>query len=698
MRPLSPLTAQLFSPLEIHPLDRCRLEIDDTLSKFVADFWSYREKFTVTRTLPTVQQSDACDRTKANWHHFRPIAQQVLQGLQGYLPDETTKYSPSSETEKLIKRIPERKELTKGIHYSPCAYEMAATDFTVELIAALFPKQQLTFADEATELKFYEILARSNQADYCAEVVARYQGSGQLPEQDYEFCEEFPPAPYQVVATHCALRSPGYALFMEQGTGKTPVSIAVICNLIAEHINAADGKMFRCIVVTPKNVRANWESEIAKFTTRNGRVTVLRGPEIGRVKQMIDAFSAPAEGEEFTVVVCGYETLTKSWEAIEMVPWDLAILDESHFIKSERTKRWQTCEKLRERSSKRMILTGTPIANSIMDMWTQLEFLGKGYSGFNTFKAFKKFYGVYEYNDVGHAALAGMQNLPFMQERLARYSFIINKATALPDLPERVYDIYECEMGDQQSEFYREVLQKLHLEIESDLNSSDLPRQMIISNSLTKMLRLAQITSGFMNWSEIQNEAGETVQPSRIEYFNTNPKIEGLLDMLYDKTPQQKTQIWACWIPDIDYISHALKTHGIEHVTYYGDTSDAARAAAEYRFNFDRNCRVFVGNPSAGGTGLNLLGYPPSEPENYDTNCDHVIYFSQNWSRLHRDQSEARGHRRGTRVPVRITDLMFPRTIDEEIRMRVLEKKMLQFEISDIREILNSVFSRLETV
>lgn len=663
MKPLSKETAQIFKPIDIESDNWLRLTLNNELDKFTMDLW---------RQYPN---SDA-----TRYH-------------QNY------KYSPAAEVMTFVTRIPERKKVTTG--YAPVAFEIPATDYTCEVINSLWPQDQIEFHDEDTRAKFDEILQRSALADLCAEVTAKWKDRKEVPQHQYEYCEAEPLSPYQQVAMVNSLHSPGYGLFMEQGVGKTPVAIATICNAakylqewqIAQH----DGKdqpqrMYYGLIVCPNNVRLNWQKEFEKFATQPGKITVLRGPEVGRVCQMIDA-TAPMEGALYSIVICGYETLSRSWEALQMVPWDIAVLDESHGIKSTKTKRFKTSLLLRDRSAQRMVLTGTPIANSALDIYAQLEFMGKGYSGFSSFEHFKQFYGVYEVTETGHRALTGLQNLPFMQERLARYSFIISKAEALPDLPPKQYDIYEVEMGTDQAEYYREIRTKLALEIESDLADNSQPRSMVINNVLTKLLRLTQITSGFVSWGETFNEVGELLGGKRIEYFSPNPKIEALREINKEKGPNNKTIVWGCFTPDIEYMKAWAEADGLDYVCFTGATSFDERIEAERRFNFDRNCRWFFGNAAAGGVGLNLLGYPPGAPEGYDTNCDHIIYYSQNWSAISRGQSEDRANRRGTRVPTRITDLVVPQTIDEEIRARVVDKKLHAMQVSDLRLILKNVLS-----
>lgn len=664
MRTLSPATAKILAPVPLNQFDHFTLDTSNDLKSFVVDCWFHN-------------------------------------------PAHTSRLSASEGAREILQRLRGKALHRQRGQFDP--HEIPACDTVVDIISTLIPESQLEFtSDQAREL-FTVLQQQSLLADWCAENTAKYKATKEIPQHDLEHCGDQPLSLYQQCALVNSYYSPGYGLFMEQGAGKTPIPIAMICNAAMRfrEQQIADGvqnpRMFRAIVVAPNSVRANWQKEVMKFATQCGRVTILRDNAIGRVKLMCDALAAPTQGEIFTLVVCGYETLVKSWEAIsgsyekedgtivELMQWDLACLDEAHFIKSVKTKRYEYAMKLRDISAQRIVLTGTPVANTPLDLFALFEFMGAGFSGFPNWTMWKKFYGVYDTTANGHELLCGMQNLPFMQERLARYSFIISKKEALPDLPDKVYDIHEVSMTPQQSEYYTQIASQLALEIERDLQRDDIHRSMLIQNILTKLLRLSQITSGFVSWGEVQCEiTGDVIQPKTVEYFSPNPKIEALCDLLMSKSPNDKTIVWACWIPDIEYICAALQQMGIEHVSFYGATTFEERAEAERRFNFDPACKVFVGNPGAGGTGLNLLGYPPGNGDDYETNCNHEIYFSQDWSYTKRQQSEDRAHRRGTRSNVRITDLVIPATIDEQIRTRVVEKHLTALGVTDLREILSA--------
>jgi SNF2 family DNA or RNA helicase len=378
-------------------------------------------------------------------------------------------------------------------------------------------------------------------------------------------------------------------------------------------------------------------------------------------------------------------------ETLKAIEWDLIALDESHNIKWPTTKQSQASIELRDAASKRLVLTGTPIANTPLDVYSQLEFLGKGFSGFMSWKAFRTFYGSYvKTGPQQRDKLVGLQNLPFMKERLARYSFIISKEEALPDLPTKVFDVLEAEMTEEQTKVYREVRDELVTRLEQELDAAD-NKTLVINNVLTQLLRLGQITSGFVSFDAKFDDEGNVISDREIYFFDPDSKLDLIVEVLKEKEPNEKTIIWSCWVPAIQNILRRLDMEGINAVAYYGRVRDKDRDEVVRKFNYDRDVKVLVGNQACGGAGLNLLGYPPGMEAEYETNCDHHIYHSQDWSMIKRDQSSDRSHRRGTRVPVRITDLCVPGTIDEEIRARVTKKMLMAYEISDVKAILKAV-------
>ena len=644
MKVLTSATERLFKPIEFDKSNRINISVDKEARKFIFDFYSI----------------------DSSGHRA---------------------FSVGNSAYKFIKRLPEVTRLRDE------RYLVGMTDTSAMLVNQLWPKNQIVFDSEEAETYFTYLLCTLKLQETNLEHIAAYKlDKTQTAWNGYIDNKEWPLTPYQKVATVCSLTSEAFALHMQAGTGKTPVAIAVMCN-DALRIK----RCYRALIVVPKSVRSNWADEIERFKTCDGKVTILRGTEFDRIRLLLDAMRIK-NGERFTAVIVTYETMTRMLDQFAHIEWDLGILDEQHAIASPITKRSKAALVLRDMCKRRLGLTGTPVRNHALDLYAQLEFLGQGFSGFSSWQAFKQFYGVFEKTQYGEK-LIGIQNLPLIQERLARLSFSITKEEALPDLPNKTYDICEVEMSQQQIKAYNELTNTLKIKIENILTDSTLNREMVVQNILVQLLRLAQITSGFMIFGESCDEEGNIVEEKSIQYFNPNPKLDMLVKLLKGdeeeeipaKTANDKTIIWATWIIDIETIKQRLIRENIRCVTYHGRMTDTAREDAVKDFNNDPLTTVFIGNAAAGGVGLNLLGYPPNNPNNYQTNANHVIYFSQNWSQIQRSQSEDRAHRRGTREPVRVTDLVVPNSIDEEIRARVVKKKKMAFEVSDIRAIIHAI-------
>ena len=577
-----------------------------------------------------------------------------------------------------VNELPDFKRLDGGDIRAACC------DTTIEKITAR-PNTELHFDDDSlTVWEYWKAVAAVSSI--AASNIAAFKSEGKITPQpgiDYGAL-----SPYQQVALNNIISLPSYALFMKQGTGKTPIAIMAIVN----EARRRKQQKFRGLVVCPPNVRLNWQREFKKFAGDEVHTQVIRGGQVTRMSQIIESLQDPSP---VGVMICNYETLQQSWDALSLIRFDYAVLDEAHYIKSHKTKRNHYAQLLGQNSSKRLILTGTPIANNVNDMWTLFEFMGPGTSGFRTFDGFKRFFGRYRQTDYGDAFEAA-QNLPILKDRIARYSYVVTKEEALPHLPEKMYDAIEVEMTPEQADAYETLRDELVIEMEATLENAE-NEAIAVNNILTQLLRLSQITSSFKVIPAVIDQNGDVISPRRVIPFERNIKVEAVIELLPEKGPNDKTIIWSNWVEDIKAMEAALIAAGEQPVSFYGGTSYDDRQEAERKFNHDPACRWFIGNPAAGGTGLNLLGYPPDDPS-IPTNCTHTIYMSQNWSSIHREQSEDRGHRRGTRVPVRISEIIVPGTIDSTIAERVMKKRLDAMSTLDVRQILLDIKSALGSI
>jgi len=632
-----PATAELIKPIKPPSDDFLKIGLDDTGKRFVASF-------------------------------------EVGNGeVRAYDSQMALRHGMRKE---LMRRVPERKHMA--------AYErwaLAATDTTAVVLAASWPLKQTRFATESARTTFSYLLGllvrqaegvRLQDAWNARKEVRDVEGYVRHPDN--------PLADYQRMALAAAADEEGFGLFMEQGTGKSAVAVALASILSSR---AEDGKLFSVLVVCPKNVRSNWAAEFAKFATQPGQLTIMRGDAIERMKRLTDVFRASSgDVRRWAAVIASYEIVGRSWEAFKNVRWGLTVLDESHAIKSPTAKRSKSITRLRDRSDRRLILTGTPVTNSVMDLWTQLEFLREGGSGFVSYKNFKAFYG--KFIEVGGDGrriekYVGAKNLPVLQERLARVTFRVTKKQALPDLPEKTYCVEEVAMTKQQARVYDRLRKALIVELEEDMRAAESAGRVVTATHVfTKLMRLAQITSGFVKADD-----------GTVTAFSPNPKLEAVVAKIAALPSDEKAVVWATFVGDIQRMSSRLTAEGVRNVVYYGQIKDDARDAAVAAFNKDRDCRVFLGNPAAGGVGINLWGYDERLCPN--TNCTLVGYYSQNWSMTERSQSEDRSHRRGTRAGVNVVDFVVPGTIDEEIRVRVIKKRTSAEEVQNLREIISRI-------
>lgn len=592
-------------------------------------------------------------------------------------------------------RIPERKELGYG------RWRIEITDMAAIIVHSVWKESAINFMDEEARVTFqYLILRFATQTDN-AIIKAKFKELGEVPAPPHDYVDhpKYPLAPYQTIGALTSVNQEGAALFMEQGTGKTPVAIRRMM-YEANRVWNAEGRMYRAILAVPRNVRTNWKKEIARFATVPGKVVVLKGSQLDRVKQLTDIMTTD-ETSQFAIIITSYETVQRSWQALGLFEWDLALLDESHYIKSPRTARTQTMFKLRDNARQRMVLTGTPVGNSVQDLWSQLEFLGKGFSGFTTFKAFRAFYIKFQQNG-DYQEQVGVRNLPLLHERLARVGLFFTKREVLPDLPEKQWDTLEVVMSKPQRDLYKAMQQQLAAEIEADIEKAEEDgrnMKMTATNALTKLLRLSQITSGYAVVDQEYTDDGDEKIKDRIRPLPVNPKLDLIIEELKKRDPKSKTIIWACWVPAIRMIAARLKEEGIGHVEFYGSTSDKDRDLAMQKFNEDPDCKVFLGNPAAGGVGLNLPGYNPdwTEEEDLGTNADWMIFFASNWSHLQRSQAEDRNHGKNRcRVPGRITEVIVPGTIDEEIADSLKDKKTEALQVQDVRAIMKRLLHGLD--
>jgi SNF2 family DNA or RNA helicase len=455
-----------------------------------------------------------------------------------------------------------------------------------------------------------------------------------------------------------------YALFMEQGTGKTWTLLADAERLYAK------GSIDSVLVVAPNGVHLNWVTrEIPAHMEGTIVARAWRSGAGARDMRALEELFQPrpvGAPPPLRVLAMNIDALvTKKGcacaERFLLSGKALIILDESSRIKNPDAARTKALMRLRRMAVGARIASGTPVTNSPVDIFAQMEFLESGLLGTTSYRAF-----VAEYADVlpnTHPLIQNMvsrnpkaayaqviarnpdgsprwRNLDKLQRLLEPNSFRVLKKDCL-DLPDKIYKTITFELDAQQQRAYDKMQDELRIELG---DNTELP-----VSELAALIKLQQITSGYVN------------TPMGVRYISAdNPRLKTLLDAIEDV--EGKFIVWARFREELDAISDALTDAGVACVQYHGGVSRDNREAAVDQFQ-NGDVRVFVGQPQSGGIGLTL------------TAAETVFYFSNDFNLETRLQSEDRAHRIGTKKNVVYIDIAAENTIDEQITKNLRRKK-----------------------
>lgn len=453
-----------------------------------------------------------------------------------------------------------------------------------------------------------------------------------------------------------------YALFWEMGTAK---SRAIIDN--ARDLRAA-GHIDALVVVAPNGVHRNWvEDELPKWAPD----VVERGWAMAWESPRASTKSHQAQAER--LLKQPYLVLAVSYDAVLTDRCSLFIkrllkersalmvLDESTRIKTPGALRTRRLLALGQGARYRRILTGTPVTNSPLDVYSQVQFLDPHFwddRGFSTFTEFQSFFAVVRHMEKSVVLPSGkertnkwdvvvaFQNLQQLNTMLTPISSRIQSADVL-DLPPQTYVKRYFEMSPAQVQAYREM--KAHSI--ALLASGDVVTAQIV---LTRLLRLQQITCNYLPAD------GQDPDDMRLTHLSAvNPRLECLAECLEECSHQ--AIIWARFTEDINQICERL---GDTCVRYDGRTTSDQRVAAKNRFQAG-DVQFFVANPAVGATGLTL------------TAARTVVYYNNSFKLEDRLQSEKRAHRAGQEHPVNYIDILAPRTIDVKVLDALRAKKQI---------------------
>lgn len=465
-----------------------------------------------------------------------------------------------------------------------------------------------------------------------------------------------------------------YALLMEQGTGKTKVTVDTAAYLYAI------GEIDALLVVAPNGVQRNWiinelPAHCPDYT--NYKATwYSSSPTKKEEKELCEVL----DHQGMKIIAINIEAMATAKGVAFVKKFLLSFrsmltVDESSTIKNPKAQRTKNLLKLSVHAKYRRILTGTPITQGPLDLFTQFTFLDSHILHTSSYYAFRNRYAIMkEMRTAGRSFMnvVGYTNLDELTKLIEPHSYRVTKSECL-DLPEKLYTKRYVMLSTTQRNLYNALKKDIVAELHGMVMSAPL--------ALTKLLRLQQIVGGFFvpdvgqtSFCEkfVENaKIGDAIFPEPKAIVQpideVNPRIESLIELLEETNG--KVIIWARFRAEIQAMVQRIKetfrnTYGHDCVVeYHGGIGNDDRTNNVQRFQNEDNCKFFVGHVQAGGKGLTLHA------------ASTVVYYSNDFSLENRLQSEDRAHRIGLKHNVTYIDMIAPNTLDEHVVKTLRSKK-----------------------
>jgi len=439
----------------------------------------------------------------------------------------------------------------------------------------------------------------------------------------------------------------------DMGLGKTLQTLVLL-----QCAKERDGQM-PSLIICPTSVVYNWINEIGKFTPGLNVVNLTGSDRHAQYKKIKDC----------DAVITSYALLRRDIRALKEYQFRYAILDESQNIKNFESQTASASKSLQ--ANHRLALSGTPVENRLMELWSVFDFLMPGLLYDKDDFKYRYVYPIEEKGNRDAERRLKKQVFPFMLRRL--------KQDVAKDLPPKIEAVSYCELTEKQRELYLEVLEKTREEVFSNVAEKGVNGS---TNSIfAALLRLRQICChpGLM---------GEELSGGLKE----SGKFEALKEMIEEVISEgHRILLFSQFVEMLKIVRTWLDKKGIKYEYLTGESRD--RHVMVDRFNNDSSIPIFLMSLKAGGTGLNLTG------------ADYVIHYDPWWNPSAEDQASDRAHRIGQKKTVFVYRLITKGTVEEKILKLQARKrdlvdsiiaadrsvgKMLSFE--DLKDILSPDF------
>lgn len=400
----------------------------------------------------------------------------------------------------------------------------------------------------------------------------------------------------------------------DMGLGKTLQAIVSLSQL-------KDAKTAPVLIVCPTSLLYNWKEEFSKFNPTL-KVLVVDGIPNQR-KKLISSL------KKYDVAVTSYSLLQKDVDLYQSTTFSYMILDEAQHIKNRGTRNAKSTKQIK--AQHKMILSGTPIENSLEELWSLFDFLMPGF--LNSYDRFVEKY-------IRVSGDEQMQNLHYLKKKVAPFILRRMKSDVLQDLPPVSEIVYHTQLSEAQLELYKSYAESARDELVKLVERDGFDKVQI--HVLATLTRLKQICCHPAIFAKEKAESGDSA------------KYEMLIELLQTLVEgHHKTVIFSQYTRMLQIMREDFEKMGIRFV--YLDGSSKNRLEIVKQFNEDPTISVFLVSLKAGGTGLNLVG------------ADTVIHYDMWWNPAVENQATDRVHRLGQKNSVSVYKLVTLGTIEEKI-------------------------------
>ncbi|KAK9885123.1 hypothetical protein WA026_010638 [Henosepilachna vigintioctopunctata] len=489
----------------------------------------------------------------------------------------------------------------------------------------------------------------------------------------------------------------------DMGLGKTLQSI---CILSSDHFyrdqkykksKSPDCAPLSSLVICPPTLTGHWVYEVEKFVSKKYlKPMQYNGSPTEREKLRVKI-------KKFNLIVASYDIVRKDINFFSSIKWNYIILDEGHIIKNGKTRTSIAIKALT--SNHRLILSGTPIQNNVLELWSLFDFLMPGFLG--TEKQFTARYSrpiltsrdpkcSPKDQEAGVLAMEALhrQVLPFLLRRM--------KEDVLDDLPPKITQDYYCDLSPLQEQLYEDFAKsQAHRTLQDSISSVSTAATLQVNTHIFQALRYLQ---------NVCNHPKLVLNPTHPQYQNIINKLDSELDDISHsaKLPALKQLLQDCGIGStepqsstevvinqhralifcqlkamLDIIENDLLKKHMPSVTYLrldGSITPSLRHSVVTRFNNDPSIDVLLLTTQVGGLGLNLTG------------ADTVIFVEHDWNPMKDLQAMDRAHRIGQRKVVNVYRLITRLTLEEKIM------GLQKFKVQTANTVISGENSKLETM